>query len=187
MKWTPSLIDGNEKLNREIEKIERGTTLRVDPVASCHWTGRIHWLTYLRKEKDTDAVFAWIEEPGAPLFELYREERSKNAPPFYLPVRQWVPFTRLELTFVPSDVQLLPFVDWRVNPPSYPVTLRKDAVIESGLEEIWNRLQGKRLQAEGHPRLHHHDQQLYRLRVAMWEGDRYCGLAAVPLEWLVKE
>lgn len=158
-------------------------TVRVNPAISCYWTGRIHWLTYLKCERDI--VLAWIEEPGAPPFELYREERSKNAPLFYLPVRQWVSFERLALTIVPSDVQLHPFVDWRTEQPCYPVTLREDAIVEPGTEKLWERLQGKRLQVEGYPRLHHHERQLYRQRVSMWgEGDRYCGSVAVPVEWV---
>lgn len=102
----------------------------------------------------------------------------------FLPVRRWVAFDRLSLTTVPQDVQLHPFIDRRVEQPRYPVTLRKDAIVEPGTEKLWERLQGKRLQAEGSPCLHHHDRQLYRQRVSVWESDRCCGSVAVPVEWL---
>lgn len=183
-KWTPSSIDGNNKLKQAIDKLESGTTQRVDPAISCRWSGRIHGLTYIRREKLTHAVLAWIEEPGAPPFELYREERSKNAPAFYLPVRQWVPLSQVDRISVPPDINFYEFIDWRVEQPRYPVSLRDDAIVEPGTEKLWERVQGKRLQAEGFPRLHHHERQLYRLRVAMWESERYCGSVAVPVEWL---
>jgi hypothetical protein len=184
--WTPQPIDGREKLNLESEKLEKGMTATVSPVVSCRWTGRLHWLTYVRRtpQNHPDAILAWIEDLGASPFELYREERSKNAPPFYLPVRQWVPLDRLDLVSVPSDVQLHPFLDWRVEQPRYPVSLREDAIVEPETEKLWERLQGKRLQVEGYPRLYHHDRQLYRQRVAIWEDDRYHGSVAVPVEWL---
>lgn len=183
-KWTPSSIDGNDKLKQALDKLESGTTLRVDPAISCGWSGRIHWSIYIRREKLTHAVLAWIEESSAPPFELYREERSKNAPPFYLPVRQWVPLSQVNLISVPPDINFYEFIDWRVKPPRYPVFLRDDPLVEPGTEKLWERVQGKRLQAEGFPRLYHHERQLYRLRVGMWESERYCGSVIVPVEWL---
>lgn len=166
-------------LNRALEKLESNATVTVTPAISCRWDGRTHWLTYLKR--DRDIVLAWIEEPDAPPFEQYREVTGG----IYLPIRQWVAFDRLDLTAIPSDVQLHPFIDWRTEQPCYPVTLREDAIVEPGTEKLWERLQGKRLQVEGYPRLHHHDRQLYRLRLTTWsEGDRYCGSVAVPVEWL---
>lgn len=177
-KFTPLPIDGRENLNRAIEKLRDNETVAVNPVIPCQWDGRTHWLTYLKRDR---VVFGWIEEPGTPPFERYREVTGG----IYLPVRQWVAFDRLVLATVPSDVRLHPFIDWRINPPRYPVILNENAVVEPGTEKLWERLQGKQLQAEGYPRLHHHDLQLYRLRVTMWdEGDRYCGSVVIPNEWI---
>lgn len=176
--WTPQPIDGKGKLNRAIEKLESKATVAVIPAIPCYWTGRTHRLTYLKRKGDT--VLAWIEEPTAPPFEQYREVTGG----IFLPIRQWVPFDRLALTTVPSDVNFYEFIDWRAYPPRYPVTLCEDAVVEPGAEKLWERLQGKRLQAEGYPRLHQQAHQSYRQRIAMWEGDRPRGSVVVPVEWL---
>lgn len=169
-----------KELSQAIGKLKDSEIVTITPAISCQWGGRTHRLTYLKR--DRDIVLAWIEEPHAPPFEKYRVVTGE----IYLPIRQWVEFDRLALATVPPDVQFHPFIDWRVEQPRCPVTLNENAIVEPGTEELWEKIQGKRLQTEGYPRLHHHDRQLYRQRVAMWFDDQYCGSVAIPTEWIYR-
>lgn len=102
---TPLPIDGRESLHRAIEKLRDNETVVVVPAIPCYWTGRTYRLTYLKLDR---VVFGWIEEPGTPPFEQYREVTGG----IYLPVRQWVAFDRLVLATLAYERSSILFFWW---------------------------------------------------------------------------
>lgn len=127
----------------------------------------------------------WVEMPGIPPFEQWVVD-IRRSPIAYFPARQWVKLSQdLDL---PEDVTIIPFIDWRIsNFTNSPIELNPHAIVEPGTEDLWQRVKGKTLQLQGTPRLYHHERQLYRVRVAMWDRDRYCGSIPIPVEWVANK
>ncbi|MGB6169158.1 MAG: hypothetical protein WBF52_16355 [Geitlerinemataceae cyanobacterium] len=160
---------------------QTGINYRLSTAAACHYCGRLNGLTYLRRLEEFP-VLAWIEEPGTPPHELYRE--LPGNPPLVFPVRQWVKMSCLYISSVPDGVELMPVSQRFGTVEVGSIELNREAIVEENLWELWQRLQGKRLEREGYPWLYHQSLNLWRIRVRIWDGDRYCGLVSVPLEWM---
>jgi hypothetical protein len=161
---------------------QTGINYRLSTAAACHYCGRLNWWTYLRS-LEGGTILAWIEEPGTPPHELYRE--LPGNPPLMFPVRQWVKMSCLYISGIPDGVQLIPVPQRYSGMEVGSIELNPETIVEDKLWELWQRLQGKRLEREGYPWLYHQSLNLWRIRVRIWDGDRYCGLVSIPLEWVI--
>lgn len=79
----------------------------------------------------------------------------------------------------------MPVIQRSVRVEVGEIELNLKAVVEEKLSQLWQQLQGKRLEREGYPWLYHQSLNLWRIRVRIWDGDRYCGLVSIPLEWVI--